>query len=431
MKRLSIYTFLLFLGFCYLGYAQDAPQELDTVAPGLRGSVSPLTDNSVALSREDLLDDKFPGSWPLFGTDVRMKVGGFVKGDIIQDFDYVGDRFEFELGSIAVEGSPERDLGGTTTFHAKQSRVNFDFRSVVERNDGKEFPLQVFLEVDWFFDAEGLRLNTRLRHAYGVVGRLLVGQTWTNSADLSTVPGTIDFASGDALYGSRVAQIRWQDKISEKWTYIVALEDPVRGQVDNPFGLAGGTRPNWPKVVGAVRYQSPIGSSIKFALDTFPVSWKGPDDVPNESTAGYSLTVNSRIILNNAASPDALVWGFGIGEGQGGQIVSLEWDGAGSGVVTPEGVQANAAYQAFIGFNHYWSKSLNSNFSTAWTGIELDDSQAGDILKRAGSFHANLIWFPAKRVSTGIEYMWGLRENNNGDRGTANRVQFMAKFKFN
>ena len=39
--------------------------------------------------------------------------------------------------------------------------------------------------------------------------------------------------------------------------------------------------------------------------------------------------------------------------------------------------------------------------------------------------------FPYPKVSTGIEYMWGVRENKNGITGEASRVQFMVKFKFN
>ena len=41
----------------------------------------------------------------------------------IQDFDYVRDAYESELGSIAVDGSPDLDSGGTTTFHVKQLRM--------------------------------------------------------------------------------------------------------------------------------------------------------------------------------------------------------------------------------------------------------------------------------------------------------------------
>jgi hypothetical protein len=54
------------------------------------------------------------------------------------------------------------------------------------------------------------------------VGRLLVGRTWGTQSDLFAVPITIDFAAGDALTGTRRAQVRFEDKIGEKISYAVA-----------------------------------------------------------------------------------------------------------------------------------------------------------------------------------------------------------------
>ena len=73
----------------------------------------------------------------------------------------------------------------------------------------------------------------------------------------------------------------------------------------------------------------------------------------------------------------------------------------------------------------------SDTFSTHWSGTELNDLQSYNTIATAGTFHANLIWFPSKLISTGNEYMWGAREDKNGIRGTASRLQFMVKFKFN
>ena len=402
----------------------------DTVKTGMKGSIVPMSDNAQIFTGEELLDQSFPNSWPIFGSGTRMTIGGYVKADFIRDFDYVGDRYEFELGSIAIEGSPERDLGGITTFHAKQTRINFDFRSNAKWKNGKEFPLQVFLELDWFFDSDQFRLNTRLRHAYGVIGRLLVGRTWVTSVDLAAIPGTIDFASGDALYGARTTQIRWQDKINNTLTYAVAIEE-FAPQIDNVFNQAGAARPLWPNLAGMLKAQSKNGSTIQLGVDVFPVSWVGPDSVPNESKVGYALSLTSRILMNTSPYTDAFVWGGGIGKGQGHKIIALSWDGKASAALSNSDLSLSPAWWAFAGFNHYWSKSLNSNFSTAWAGIMPISIQSEKSIRRAGSFHANLIWFPYSKVSTGIEYIWGVRENKNGLKGTASRIQFMAKFKFN
>jgi hypothetical protein len=118
-----------------------------------------------------------------------------------------------------------------------------------------------------------------------------------------------------------------------------------------------------------------------------------------------------------------------IGQGSAHRVVVLE--GAGNdAVITPDGLDVMSHWQAYIGYSHYWTKSLNSTISTAWTELDNSEFQPGDAIHRAGSAHLNLIWFPYKLVSTGCEYMWGLRENKDGAEGTARRFQCMMKFKF-
>ncbi|WP_223034358.1 DcaP family trimeric outer membrane transporter [Hanstruepera marina] len=423
-------AFLLLLLGASSVIAQENIKSTDTIASGIQGSINPLTDNTAVLTGIELLDESFPNSIPLFGSDVRMKIGGYVKADFIHDLDYVGDRYEFELGSIAVEGSPERELGGITTFHVKQTRLNFDFRSKAKWKNGKEFPMQVFLEMDWFFDSDDLKLVPRMRHAYGVIGRLLIGRTWTNSGDLATLPGTIDFSGGDALYGGRVSQIRWQDSFGKNFTYAIALEE-AGGQIDNPNALDGAFRAQYPNLAGNVKYKTENGSSFQLGFDLFTLNWKGSTTTPNVTETGYAITGTGRFAFKLSHYKDAFMYGAGYGKGQAHRIIALSWDGKASGVITENGLDLSPSWFAYAGFNHYWSKSLNSTVSTAWAGTELSEDQLDNTIQKAGSVHANLIWFPYPRISTGIEYMWGVRENKNGIEGTANRIQFMAKYKFN
>lgn len=436
VKKIVPSIFVALFGIVYFSNGQrlttppGKSNQPDTIPTGVQGSINPLRDNTKVLTGDDLLDQSFPNSWPLFGSGIRMTIGGYVKADFIQDFNYVGDRYEFETGSIAVEGSPDRDLGGATTFHAKESRFNLDFRSKAKWKNGKEFPMQVFVEVDWFFDSPNFRINTRLRHAYGVIGRLLVGRTWTTSGDLTAIPGLIDFSGGDNLYGARTPQIRWQDNINKNFRYAVALEDPG-GQVDNQQNLEGTMRNRWPNIAGMIKWKGAKGSSAQLGMDVFPINWSGPSTGPNVTKTGYAFTLMSRIVFPLTEYHDSFTWGGGYGHGQGHKIISLSWDGKASGVVSDNGLRLSPAWFYYAGYNHYWSKAFNSTFATHWGGTDLDAIQSENTVARSGSFHANLIWFPYPLISTGIEYMWGMRENRDGTQGTASRIQFMAKFKFN
>lgn len=431
------FTLVVFFLISITSFAQDSLSttnsesvQPDTIQQGVQGSINPLSDHTQALTGTDLLDKSFPNSWPIFGTDIRMRIGGYVKADFIRDFDYIGDRWEFELGSIPVDGNPLRDLGGITTFHVKQTRINFDLRSKAKWGSGQEFPLQVFVEFDWFFDADAYRFIPRMRLAYGVIGRLLIGRSWTFSGDLASLPGLIDFAGGDALYGGRATQIRWQDNINENFVYAVGILEPG-GQIANPENLEGAFRPLWPQVTAMIKWKSTDGSSVQLGADIFPLSWAGPDSVPNVSKAGYAFTATGRLVFEVTEFKDAIGWGAGIGEGQAHSIIALSWDRVASGVISESGLDLAPAWFAYIGYNHYWSESLNSTISTAWTKTTLSPLQPDHTIQSAGSFHINLIWFPYRLVSTGIEYMWGVREDKNGAQGTASRIQLMAKFKFN
>jgi hypothetical protein len=246
---------------------EEAEDQVAAAAPadqhppaGVQGAPNPMQDDKKYLTGQDLLDESFPNSIGIPGSQVRFRIGGYAKLDFIQDLDYVGDRYEFEIATIPVEGTPEAALDGRTTAHAKQTRLNFDFRSQAHNKKwNKDFPLQAFLEIDFFEDREDLARQPRLRHAYGVVGRFLAGQTWNISSDLEALPGTIDFSGGDALYGDRVAQIRWQDSAGESMTW--AIGPRIRRAISaiHSIWMAGIGRRcrTWPARCGGRRRRAP------------------------------------------------------------------------------------------------------------------------------------------------------------------------------
>ena len=403
---------------------------VDTLPPpGVQGSPNPLQRNKEALTGKDLLDESFPGSLPVPGTAVRMKIGGYTKLDFIQDLDYVGDRYEFELATIAVEGTPDHALGGQTTLHAKETRLNFDFRSVAvnEEHDWR-YPLQAFVEFDFFDDRDAYRYQPRLRLAYGVVGRFLAGRSWGITTDLEALAGTVDFSGGDALYGGRAAQISFQDHIGDAMTWAVGVEDP-QNSIGNPDDLGGMGRTSLPSFGGKLNWKSANGSHLQLGCDVFRLEWQGGDTGPSSTKMGYGASLSGRYVIGKRK--DALVGAATIGSGAAHRVISLSFDGGNDAVITPGGLDVMSHWQVYGGYSHYWTDALNSTVSAAWAELDNSEFQPDDAIHKAGSVHANLVWFPYKLVSTGIEYMWGTRGNKDGAEGTANRIQFMVKYKFN
>ena len=67
---------------------------------------------------------------------------------------------------------------------------------------------------------------------------------------------------------------------------------------------------------------------------------------------------------------------------------------------------------------------------TARTRCDLTDTLPGSTYKRAKYVSANLIWLPVERMGVGLEYLYGFRENKDGQKGDDTRIQMAFQYKF-
>jgi len=121
-----------------------------------KNAYHPETRESQQLMTGDELTLKeFPGSWPMFGSDMRMKIGGYIKTDLVFDLDGTTDKTQFLMSTIPVEGTPEHANDGYTAFFAKETRFNIDVRRVTQGAP----PLRAFIEGDFFSAGTQFRLR--------------------------------------------------------------------------------------------------------------------------------------------------------------------------------------------------------------------------------------------------------------------------------
>ena len=90
------------------------------------------------LNANKLTSDEFPGSWPMFGTDTRIKIGGYLKTDLVLDFEGTLDKNQFLMSTIPIEGTPEYEMMAISLFSLKRpvSILTFDILSLVYRHLG-------------------------------------------------------------------------------------------------------------------------------------------------------------------------------------------------------------------------------------------------------------------------------------------------------
>ena len=414
----TIYTFALaFTLICISGMHVFA-QKQDTIAVD---RIDDFRDNMIDWTGQDLVDASFPNSWPIFGTKARVGIGGYVKLDYLQDFDGMYDRFQVTAQNIQVPGDGRPEQSGYMNMFARESRFNVDFRGQTDLGD----PFRIFVEIDFYnLDRAAFNQTARLRHAYGVYDRLLVGRTWGTATDLYAVPVTIDFEAGDALAGTRRAQVRWEDKLSEKMKYAVGLEMLEYPGID-PVGQSGQASQLLPLLAGRVTRTTSNGGRFMVTGQVFQLRWDPDSSSTNATALGWGVSFSGREYFT--AKKHFVFWQVSYGEGWGSNILTFIGDGSAT-VNSENELETMPAYSFGGGITYNLSPVLATSVSSFWTAVDPTDERLPNSMESGGTAHVNLVWSPVKKINAGIEYIYGKRTNKDGKFGEANRLQFMIKY---
>lgn len=380
-----------------------------------------------------------PRSFKIPGTNTSLNIGGYIKGDLIYDIDEdLGDTFAASAISPEVPGAVTND--GTFRAHAKQSRLWFKTSTPTEMGD-----LKTHLEAD-FFNGVGNEVVSnsstfRLRHAYGQLGGLLVGQTWTNFMSLHSYADTVDFFGPAGMPFVRQAQIRYTFKPSDNLDLAFAVENAeISGRIDAATALvldpldaeqSFASEPGFgldtlPDLTARVKYSSDRWTGVLAGIVRPGMEIEQTADLPN--TSGQSETGwGAHASLGVSIANSYLFVNGTFGEGIGRYMIN----GGANGLFVDEVAGTVTAPKMWavvpgidIGWNDKWRSVL------VWGHNEFDDTFEPGDLETIDTVHANLWWTPVENARFGLEYMYGAVEFNDNTDGDANRIQFAAQYSF-
>jgi hypothetical protein len=339
-----------------------------------------------------------------------MKIGGYVKADLIHDFNPIDSQDVFDTTSIPVGAAPREN----SRFHARQSRLNFDIRWPTDYGTAR-----VFVESDFFGDSDSEEQSNaalfRLRHAYGKIDAWTFGQTWSTFADDRAQPFTLDNEGSASSISRRQALVRYTTPIGgfDNLLLSLAVENP-RVTVEVPDSIDGSPRTESPDFIvrvrnrfGPARFQlAGVYREIGFQVVDEPVA--------TTDAWGFNASGDARLGDNDRIYTQ-IVWGEGIGSYKGLPDVIGKADGT-AGIL--------GVFGWMVGWTHDWTENLSSNFTYSSDRTDPSTFQTPDDLRENTYLAVNLIATPVERVFVGVEYLYGTRENVSGASGHANRLQF-------
>jgi len=347
---------------------------------------------------------EFDSGIVVFGRSASLKIGGYVKADLIYDLDAIESTDSFDTTSILTTGEDRKNA----RFHARQSRLSFDTRWPTSDDTAR-----AFIEGDFFGGSPVGNSSFRLRHAYGSLGGFTAGQTWTTFTDPSAVPQTLDMEGAVSNVNRRQGLVRWQQPIwRENVSLAVAVENPDIN-VEAPSLVSGQGRTKSPDLITRLRIE-PEWSEFQAAFVLRELGFQPDNQAVITGTAwGFNLT-GSGLLLDRTKAYYQITFGEGIGSYRGSPDVVAT--GPNTAAILP-------MFGWMVGVHQEWNSRLTSNLSLS--KLSLDDLPGQDPanLHKTSYFAVNLIANPYEHVFCGIEYLHGFREDVGGASGTARRIQ--------
>jgi len=345
--------------------------------------------------------------YALFGSQAVVRFTANVKLDLTYDTGaFTGA--SANPSTIALDGTNAAHGRGTFDMAVSNATIKSD----VQLPSGT-------LWTQGFYDLNFTEEGVEARQLYGRVEDALGGLYWSTFSNQAVLPETIvtDAVPAGAIGRRKQLQLHYTWKFDSGWSMASAIERPTIDDFTMPTGATALRR--YPDLVGRVRYQPDHWQAAQVATLVRQMGFEDASGFEEFATGwGVSGTLNMY-----TWGADNVRVGCSGGEGLGSYLFGLA--GAKSAAF-PSGTELEPLenFGCFAGYEHYWTRSLWSNFAYGFCESETIPGVA-DSAKQSQNAWTNLLYdiVPGK-IAVAVEYQYGLREVANGIEGDNHHIQF-------
>ncbi len=372
-----------------------------------------------------------------------FEIYGFAQVDYIQDFKRVDPAWDATLRPSkipTVDGIFGDD--GQGIISVRQSRFGVRATQPVGGRD-----LFVRFEFDLFgVGGDAGQTTFRLRHAYGEWGPILAGQTNSLFMDGDTFPNTVDYWGPNGMVFLRNPQIRYTYKTGAN-QFAIAIEQPSNDidpgnvrLIDSDIAGSLQGDEELPDLTAQWRYTGDWGH-VQAAGILRRVGFETagtPNNEPSDSKVGWGINLTSNIkVFEKDVIHLGAVYGEGIASymNDGGTDLAPEADVLGP-PTTPgvPNIGLRGDVVPLLGlmayYDHYWNDQFSSSIGYSRVQVDNTNFQEASAFQTAQYASVNLLYTPSDKILMGGEFLWGSREDKDGEEGEDYRLQLTFKYNF-
>jgi hypothetical protein len=406
--------------------ASRSYQTLEKVASGQPvSSKSPITyrdamnDQQEAASRpkDYTLDPEYRGFIPVPNTPVLMKFNAKPHVDLTWDDKNAGNQNRFVPAAFPLTTDPTSGGGGQFHANANATQLRLDVRAP---DMGGDF--RFYYQNDFFGSGSDTGdMKYRIQHIYGQLYGFKAGFTYGVWEDPDLWPDTVDYEGPNAVIFARRPVAQYTYTWNDNWNTTFGVEKPdiFVDLGSGPFpGVA--TLTPMPDLGFNTRYEKEGLGHMQFSALFRDLGAR--DGLGNDHHVfGWGVNLGAGIDICKSDSVQVLgVYGHGVG-GLGNDAGFFNSDAA----FTAEGSLKALPYWSMMGgYTHRWSDQFRSTFTYGYVNLDNTSGQSADFYHVTHYASANIIWQLRKRLSVGLEGLYGFKEAHSGiDSGNHWRLQ--------
>jgi hypothetical protein len=391
-------------------------QTMEKVAEGEPiGEKSPVTYRHALDDRQDpasrpkdfTLDPTYHGFVPVPNTPVLIQFNAKPRLDMISDNKNAGNENRFVPASFPLQGSPTYGGGEQFSMNANGSQLRLDVRA--PEIDGN---FRFFYQNDFFGSGSDTGdMKYRVQHLYGEFYGFKAGFTYGVWEDPDSWPDTVDYEGPNAVIFARRPVAQYTYAWNDCWNSTFGVEKPDIF-VDLDSGPNPGTTmlTSMPDLGFNTRYEKAGLGHLQFSTIFRDIGAKdGLGQDHHVFGWGVNLAANVDITKQNYLQLLG-VYGHGVG-GMGNDTSFLNSDAA---FKSNGELEALPYWSAMAGFTHRWNETFRSTITYGYVNLDNSSGQVSTFYHFSHYASANLIWQFRKRLSIGLEGLYGFQEALSG-----------------
>jgi hypothetical protein len=370
-------------------------------------------------------------------TKPELDIYGYTMLDMGYNFGQIDPNW-FDVMRPTKLPSFANEFGRNGVYFAGVRQTRFGVKGYIPTDLGE---IKTIFEYELFgVGVDAGQTTFRLRHAWGELGEIGAGQTWSVFMDPDVFPNSLEYWGPNGMVFFRNVQLRYMPINKGNHQLYFALERPGAtadtGQLAGRVELQGvQSRFPAPDLSAHIRWGGERAYLQISGIGRY-IAW---DDLKRSAILdlgghtwgwGVSASTNIPVAKKDVIKLEA-TYGHGIENYMNDAPVDVAAKVNGTNIRTPI-TGAPLPVLAMLSFyDRYWSDRFSS--SVGYSYLRLDNFP----LQLPAEFHkgqyglANLLYYPVKNVMMGGEFQWGRRDNfRDGFTFDDYKVQFSFKYNF-